>query len=51
MDNKGKKMLQATENDRAKAMEVIKPYWAEWAKSVGPNAVEALQKVRETLNK
>jgi TRAP-type C4-dicarboxylate transport system substrate-binding protein len=51
MANKGKKMLQATENDRAKAMEIIKPYWSEWAKSVGPNAVEALQKVRETLNK
>ena len=51
MANKGKKMLQATESDRAKAMEVIKPYWGEWANSVGPNAVEALQKVRETLNK
>ena len=51
MANKGKKMLQATENDRAKATDIIKPYWAEWAKSVGPNAVEALQKVRETLNK
>lgn len=51
MANKGKKMVQATENDRAKATEIIKPYWEEWAKSVGPNAVEALHKVREALNK
>jgi TRAP-type C4-dicarboxylate transport system substrate-binding protein len=49
--NKGKKMVPITESDRSKAMEIIKPYWAEWAKSVGPNAVEALQKVREALNK
>jgi TRAP-type C4-dicarboxylate transport system substrate-binding protein len=51
MANKGKKMILATERDRAKAAEIIKPYWPEWAKSVGPTAVEALQKVRETLNK
>ena len=51
MANKGKKMIQATEKDRAKAVEMIKPYWPDWAKSVGPTAVEALQKVRETLNK
>lgn len=51
MANKGKKMIQATEKDRARAAEMIKPYWPEWAKSVGPTAVEALQKVRETLNK
>ena len=51
MANTGKTMTEITEKDRLSAIEIIKPYWAEWAKSVGPNAVEALQKVRETLNK
>jgi TRAP-type C4-dicarboxylate transport system substrate-binding protein len=51
MANKGKKMAQASEKDRTRAVEVMKPYWPEWAKSVGPNAIEALGKVREALGK
>ncbi len=51
MANKGKNMAQASENDRARAVDLMKPYWPDWAKSVGPNAIEALQKVRETLGK
>ena len=35
MANKGKKMAQASEKDRARAIEVMKAYWPEWAKSVG----------------
>ncbi len=51
MANKGKKMAQPSEKDRARAIEVMKAYWPEWAKSVGSTAVEALGKVRETLGK
>ena len=51
MANKGKKMAQPSEKDRARAIEVMKAYWPEWAKSVGPTAIEALGKVRETLGK
>jgi TRAP-type C4-dicarboxylate transport system substrate-binding protein len=51
MEKKGKKMYQASDADRAKAANTMKPYWPEWAKSAGPDAVEALQKVREALGK
>jgi len=51
MADKGKKMIPITPGDRAKAVEIIRPYWEEWAKATGPEAVEALQKVRTTLNK
>ena len=44
-------MIPITPEDRAKAVEIIKPYWEEWAKATGPEAVEALQKVRSSLNK
>jgi TRAP-type transport system periplasmic protein len=29
----------------------VKPYWDEWAKTRGPDAVEALTKVRAALNR
>ena len=51
MASKDKKMIQASEKDRARALEVMKAYWPEWAKSVGPTAVEALGQVREALRK
>ena len=51
MASKGKKMIPITPQDRSKAIEIIKPYWQEWANAAGPDAVEALKKVRNTLNK
>lgn len=51
MANKGKKMAQPSEKDRTRAIEVMKAYWPEWAKSAGPTAIEALGRVRETLGK
>jgi len=51
LEKKGKKMHQASDADRAKALDTMKPYWPDWAKSAGPNAAEALQKVRESLGK
>lgn len=51
MADKGKKMIALTPEDRAKATDIIRPYWEEWAKGAGPEAMGALQKVRSTLNK
>ena len=51
MANEGKEMIPITEKDRVKATEIIKPYWQEWANSVGSDAPEALQKVRDVLGK
>ena len=35
----------------ARAVDAVKPYWDEWAKTRGPDAVEALTKVRAALNR
>jgi len=51
MADKGKKMIKISEKDRLEATEIIKPYWEEWANSAGPEAVEALKHVRNTLKK
>lgn len=37
--------------DVAEAEKLIAPYWNEWAKSKGPEAVEALKKVRAALGR
>ena len=37
--------------DVARAVDVVKPYWDEWAKTRGPDAVEALARVRAALNR
>jgi TRAP-type C4-dicarboxylate transport system substrate-binding protein len=37
--------------DVAMAEKLIAPYWDEWAKSKGPEAVEALKKVRAALGR
>jgi TRAP-type transport system periplasmic protein len=34
-----------------RAVDAVKPYWDEWAKSRGPDVVEALAKVRAALNR
>lgn len=51
MADKGKQMIPITAQDRKKATEIIKPYWAKWAESVGPDAVRALKEVRAALGK
>ena len=51
MADKGKKMIRISDKDRLKATEIIKPYWQEWADSAGPEAVEALKRVRNSLKK
>ena len=33
------------------AMKLIAPFWDEWAKSKGPETVEALKKVRAALGR
>ena len=51
MANKGKRMIEITGKDRMESTQIIKPYWEQWATSVGPDAVEALDKVRNILKK
>jgi TRAP-type C4-dicarboxylate transport system substrate-binding protein len=41
----------ARPEDVAEAQKLFAPYWDEWAKSKGPEAVEALKKVRTTLGR
>ena len=36
---------------RAEALERVRPYWDEWAKATGPEAVEVLAKVRKEVGK
>jgi TRAP-type C4-dicarboxylate transport system substrate-binding protein len=44
-------LTQAKPDEIAKAVETMKPYWDEWAKSRGPEVVEALGKVRAALGR
>jgi TRAP-type C4-dicarboxylate transport system substrate-binding protein len=44
-------LTQAKAAEITKAMETMKPYWDEWAKSRGPDVVEALGKVRAALGR
>jgi TRAP-type transport system periplasmic protein len=46
MEKKGIKLVIPSLADQKQARELITPYWDEWAKSVGPQAVQALQDVR-----
>jgi TRAP-type transport system periplasmic protein len=41
----------AKPDEIARAVEVMKPYWDEWAKARGPDVVEALAKVRSALGR
>jgi TRAP-type C4-dicarboxylate transport system substrate-binding protein len=47
----GYTFTQATAPDRARAIAAMTPYWDEWAKSRGPEIVEALAKVRAALGR
>jgi len=51
MEKKGIKLVIATTEDQNRARELATPHWEEWAKSVSPKAVQALQEVRKTLRK
>lgn len=44
-------LTQAKPAEVAKAVETMTPYWDEWAKSRGPEVVEALGKVRAALGR
>ena len=47
----GYTFTRATPQDAARAVEAMTPYWADWAKSRGPEVVEALGKVRAALGR
>jgi TRAP-type C4-dicarboxylate transport system substrate-binding protein len=44
-------MTRASAEEIARATETMKPYWDEWAKTRGPDVVEALGKVRAALGR
>jgi TRAP-type transport system periplasmic protein len=44
-------LTQAKPAEIAKAVDTMKPYWDEWAKTRGPEVVEALGKVRAALGR
>jgi TRAP-type C4-dicarboxylate transport system substrate-binding protein len=47
----GYTLTKATPEENARAVEAMKPYWDEWAKSRGPDVIEALAKVRTALGR
>ena len=47
----GMKIVDAPQEEVKEMINQSIPYWTEWAKEKGPEAEEALQKVREKLNK
>jgi TRAP-type transport system periplasmic protein len=47
----GYTFTKAKPEEIARAVEAMKPYWDEWAKSRGPEVVEALAKVRVALGR
>ena len=47
----GYTFTNAKPEEVARAVETMKPYWDEWAKSRGPEIVEALAKVRTALGR
>jgi len=47
----GMKVSPAQQADIDKATELIRPYWDQWARQQGAEAVEALQKVRAAINR
>ena len=47
----GYTLTKAKADDIARAVDAVKPYWGEWAKTRGPDAIEALAKVRAALNR
>jgi len=44
-------MTEASPADTEAARKLLEPYWSEWAKSRGGEAVAALEKVRASLGR
>lgn len=51
MEKDGIKLVTATAQDRQEAQKLSVPYWSQWAESVDPKAVRALQEVRKAIGK
>ena len=51
LSDAGYVLTQAKPAEVAKAVETMRPYWDEWAKTRGPEVVEALGKVRAALGR
>ncbi len=51
MQKKGIKLIAPTAEEQKHARDLATPTWDEWAKSVSPKAVQALQDVRKALGK
>jgi TRAP-type transport system periplasmic protein len=51
MQKRGIKLITPGADDQKRAREVATPTWDEWAKSVSPKAVQALQDVRKAVGK
>ena len=47
----GIRLLRPAPAEIEKGRKLMEPYWAEWAQAHGPQAVEALRKVREVLGR
>jgi hypothetical protein len=47
----GYTFTKAKPEEVARAIDTMKPYWEEWAKSRGPDAIEALAKTRTALGR
>ena len=47
----GYTFTKATPEEIARAVDAMKPYWDEWAKSRGPDVIEALAKIRTALGR
>jgi TRAP-type C4-dicarboxylate transport system substrate-binding protein len=47
----GYTFTRAKPEEVMRAVDTVKPYWDDWAKSRGPDVVEALAKVRAALNR
>jgi TRAP-type transport system periplasmic protein len=51
LKSSGYTFTQAKPEEIARAVDAMRPYWDEWAKSRGPEVVEALGKVRTALGR
>ena len=47
----GMTITRGSSADVEQGMKLIAPFWDDWAKSKGPDAVEALKKVRAALGR
>jgi len=51
MQEGGMASVTASEKELAHSQQVMQPYWEQWAKERGPEAEEALKKVRQALGR